>query len=343
MKLIFSGGFVNQEGLYEASIESVEFPRSLEEVKEEGFYVFSYDLSRSLIGIEIKESEFPKIIKLKIANIRPYTIENRGSYALNFVKSSLSKEEFKQAIEKIKDYIKRGVVYQVNLTNRFDFAFSGALESFFWDFFNTQPTPYAFYLDLEDFCIISGSMELFLERRGNILISKPIKGTGTRSDEILNSPKEKAENLMITDMVRNDLGRVANPGTVIVKELFNVQVYSTLCQMHSTVYAETDRSFFEVFSSTFPPASVTGAPKLKAIQIIDLLEKHPRSYYCGCAGFLGGKDFTLSLLIRTAIKTGNVLSYYSGCGIVWESDEEREWQEVLLKTKAFTRLEDLQP
>ena len=190
--------------------------------------------------------------------------------------------------------------------------------------------PYAFFLDLEDFYLISGSMELFLEKRGNKLVSKPIKGTAKRKKDLEKSQKDKAENLMITDMVRKDLSRVAMPGSVRVEELFKIERFKTLFQMHSSVVAQTRESLQNILKETFPPASVVGAPKRKAVEIIDLLEPHNREYYCGCAGLVSEEDFTLSVLIRTAMGHGNRLSYYAGAGIVWDSVPEKEWQEVLL-------------
>ena len=182
-------------------------------------------------------------------------------------------------------------------------------------------------------------MELFLEKRGKLLRSKPIKGTGSSPEEILGSPKERAENLMITDMVRNDIGRVAKFGSVRVEELFKVERFRTLYQMHSTVVGETEKSFKEILLNTFPPASVTGAPKKRAVEIIDELEPHARSYYCGSAGLIfPNGDFKLSVLIRTAIGSEDKLSYYAGCGIVWDSDPEKELREMYLKVKAFCEL-----
>ncbi len=340
MRLIFSGGWVSKKGLFEADVLSVEFFSSLEELPlEDGFYVFSYDLTSEVLGSKIKESHLPKVIKLGLSGIRPYECKHH-SFNLRLLGSSMTEDEYKEGVRRVKEYIEEGVVYQINLTNRFDFELRGSPEGLFLSFFSRQPTPYAFFLDLEKFALLSGSMELFLEKRGKRLLSKPIKGTGRVPQELLNNSKEMAENLMITDMVRNDMGKIALKGSVKVEELFKVERYPTLCHMHSTVSALTQEGFTEIFKALFPPASVTGAPKVKAVEVIDSLERHARGYYCGCAGFVRGSDFTLSLLIRSALKEGERVSYFSGCGIVWDSDEEREWQELLLKMEAFTSIKN---
>ncbi len=336
MELIVSGGWFGKRGLYECEIEKIEFLKSVEDLKnyQEGFLIVSYDITRETLETDIKKGDFPEIVFIKTGNIYP---ANRleGNYKLNLKGTSLSESEYKERIKKIKSFIESGDVYQINLTNRIDFSIEGNIRTLFFDFFRRQPVPYAFFLNTEDFFILSGSMELFLEKRSKRIVSKPIKGTGKTEEELKFSEKDKAENLMITDMVRNDLGRIAKTGSVKVRELFKIEKFATLCQMHSTVEAETEESLINILKATFPPASVTGAPKKRAVEIIDLLEPHARGYYCGCAGFIKGDEFTLSVLIRTAYGRGNNISYFSGCGIVWDSDPEKEYREMLLKIKAF--------
>jgi len=299
------------------------------------FVVISYDITGDLLGLEIRRSNLPFIIaaEIEVSSERPL---KANPYKLKLLGPFMSDSEFIGNVERIKELIAEGTIYQVNLTNRFDFEFEGDPVSLFFDFYSRQPVPYAFYLKADDFFIVSGSMELFLEKRGNVIISKPIKGTSRTKDALVKSEKDRAENLMITDMMRNDLGKVAREGSVRVTELFHITEYETLFQMHSTVEALTEKDFIDIISSTFPPASVTGAPKRKAVEIINILEKHPRSYYCGCAGVINKNgDFSLSVLIRTAIGKSNNLFYYAGCGIVWDSDPEKELEELYLKMKAF--------
>lgn len=263
MRLILSGGWFSRQGLFEARIEKVEFFQSLKDCPiEDGFYVFSYELTEEILKLSVKQSPLPRIIKVKLGEVRPYEIRPKG-YRLGFVGSCFDRREYIQRIKQVKDFIARGVVYQINLTNRFDFAFEGDLETLFFDFFTKQPTRYAFLLDLEDFSIISCSMELFLEKKGNTLCSKPIKGTGKSPKEILSSEKEKAENLMITDMVRNDMGKIAQVGSVKVKELFQVECFPTLCQMHSCVEAKTNEDFYQIFHALFPQLPLQEHQRLK--------------------------------------------------------------------------------
>jgi para-aminobenzoate synthetase component 1 len=326
---------------YELKIGEIGFFYDLKKLasfisKEKAYFVVvSYDISGDLLGLEIRRSNLPFIIAAEIeGSTERYLRAN--PYKLKLLGPSMSDSEFINKVKRIKELIADGTIYQVNLTNRFDFEFYGDPVSLFLDFYSRQPVPYSFYFKGEDFFIVSGSMELFLEKRGNIIKSKPIKGTSRTKDALMKSEKDRAENLMITDMMRNDLGKVARDGSVKVTELFQITEYETLFQMHSTVEALTESNFIDIICSTFPPASVTGAPKRKAVEIINILEEHPRSYYCGCAGVINKNgDFSLSVLIRTAIGKSCNLSYYAGCGIVWDSDPEKELEELYLKMKAF--------
>jgi len=339
MRLILSGGWLKERGIFEANVKKVHFLNSLKDLKDVklGFIVLSYHLSSQTLNLHLKDSSYPKVIILELEGFSPFN-RKRKDTNLKLLASSLDEKAYVERVKKVKEFISEGVVYQLNLTCRFDFHLDGEPLDLFLKYYKAQPVPYAFFLDLEDFYLISGSMELFLEKRGNKLVSKPIKGTAKRKKDLEKSQKDKAENLMITDMVRNDLSRVAMPGSVKVEELFKIERFKTLFQMHSSVVAQTRDSLQNILKETFPPASVVGAPKRKAVEIIDLLEPHNREYYCGCAGLVRGEDFTLSVLIRTAMGHGNRLSYYAGAGIVWDSVPEKEWQEVLLKTKAFYSL-----
>ncbi|RLJ69779.1 para-aminobenzoate synthetase component 1 [Hydrogenivirga caldilitoris] len=336
MRLVLSGGWFGEEGLYSCEVKEVIYPQSVEELKDfDGFVILSYELGGRFLELNLKETPLPKIVALKLSQPMRFEAEPKAVH-LEPIGMSLSELEFKERVDKVKGYIERGDVYQINLSTKIDFSLQGKPSDLFLQFWERQPVPYGFLLELDDLFVMSGSMELFLEKRGKIICSKPIKGTGKSPDTILASEKERAENLMITDMVRNDIGRVARTGSVRVAELFKVEEYETLCQMHSTVEGETGENFPRIIRETFPPASVTGAPKHRAVQVIDELEPHPRGYYCGAAGFVEADgDFTLSVLIRTAFGGGSELSYFAGCGIVWDSDPDREWKELLLKTKAF--------
>ncbi len=336
MRLVLSGGWFCREGLFEAKIGRVHFFESLEDLRrsEFGFLVLSYSLSSQTLGVRVKSSGYPAVVYLELEDIFPFHREPK-TLSLEQVSSSLSAQEYMGGVERVRGLISEGILYQLNLTCRFDFLLEGSPLDLFVRYYQRQPVPYAFFLELECFYLMSGSMELFLQKKGEILESRPIKGTARLKKDLIESEKDRAENLMITDMVRNDLSRVANPRSVEVVELFKVEEFKTLFHMHSTVRARTSYKLPKILLETFPPASVVGAPKRKAVEVIDQLEPHSRDYYCGAGGIVMGEDFTLSVLIRTALGSANRLSYYAGAGIVWDSLPEKEWQEVLLKTRAF--------
>ncbi len=338
MRLIISGGWFGKEGLFEAKVRNFKALDSLEGLRDlsYGFVVLSYSLSSETLGLRVKSSDIPPIVYLEIERLERFSHRPKETRLEN-LSSSFSAEGYKNSVKEIKRLISEGVFYQLNLTCRFDFLLYGDPIDLFVRYYTRQPVPYAFFLELEDFYIISGSMELFLQKQGDLIISKPIKGTAKSKEDLMKSEKDKAENLMITDMVRNDLSRIAICGSVRVQELFKIEEYKTLFQMHSTVVAKTNKDLQEILRKTFPPASVVGAPKRKAVEVIEQLEPHSRDYYCGAGGLVNGQDFTLNVLIRTAIGSGNRVSYFAGAGIVWDSSPEREWEEVLLKTQAFRK------
>ncbi len=337
-KLLLSGGWFNKKGIFICSTGKVTFPVDIESIKagkKPLFLIISYQETYNTLRVPVKKEIYPSIITVEIEDIKPYELSDSNT-TIKFISIKDSKEDYIKKVEEIKKEIEKGTIYQINLTTRIDFSFQGEREGIFSLLFKRQPVPFGFFLDLEEFFVASGSMELFIKKTGKHIKSSPIKGTASSRFFLQKSLKDKAENLMITDMVRNDLGRIAIPGSVRVTELFKIKKYRTLYQMFSTVEAETEKGFTEIIKNTFPPASVTGAPKKKAVELIDKLEDHPRGYYCGCGGILyPDGNFILSVLIRTGVGEGKVFHYYAGCGIVWDSDPESEFKELLLKTKAL--------
>lgn len=263
--------------------------------------------------------------------------------------SNLTKEQYLEKLEKIKKYIASGDIYQVNLSQRFYSNPIREIIPYFFKLYDSQPVPFAAYIDFNDFQLLSGSMELFLSKRGNRLLTKPIKGTAKRGrdsteDEKLKirlgeSEKERAENLMIVDLMRNDISRICEYGSVNVNRLFEVKSYKTLFQMESEVEGRLKNgiSLSELVYNTFPPGSVTGAPKRRALQIIDDLEPHYRGPYCGAVCFLKPDgDFSMSVAIRIKVNTPEKSIFWVGGGIVWDSDPEAEYEETILKSNAIT-------
>ena len=264
---------------------------------------------------------------------------------------NIRKEEYARKISVIKEHIAAGDVYQVNLSRKFRFEPLGEPLSWFADFYRAQPVPFAALICFPGFEIVSGSMELFLKRRGNRIITRPIKGTIRRdpdpcrdrelAEALKKNPKERAENLMIVDLMRNDLGRICEYGSITVKELFAIRCYNTLFQMESEIEGCLcpGVEFSRIVAATFPPGSVTGAPKRAALRIIDRLEPHMRGPYCGtiCLFYPNG-DFTMSVAIRTGVNRPEGVDFWFGGGIVWDSKADEEYGETELKAKALTSI-----
>jgi len=257
-----------------------------------------------------------------------------------------SRNAYRQKISAIKQQIELGNTYQINYTVRQ--KASGISDP--WGLFVAMAinAPFAAYLECEDHVIVSASPELFFHLNGEHLLSKPMKGTACRGltsaqdnalrDGLHQSAKNRAENVMITDMLRSDIGRVAIAGSVNVPRLLDVEKYHTVWQMTSTVSASTDAPVSEIFRALFPCASVTGAPKVSSMKIIAGLETSTRDIYTGAIGFLQpGRRAQFSVAIRTALidKRTGVGIYGVGGGIVWDSDHDDEYQECLTKARVL--------
>ncbi|MEC8469594.1 MAG: chorismate-binding protein [Pseudomonadota bacterium] len=253
-----------------------------------------------------------------------------------------SRESFESKVDRIKSMIGAGEVYQINLTSRMSNEGQVTLADFArW----SQDMPHAVFMSGPEVTVCSASPELFFEREDGVVCSKPMKGTVGRKPEALadeanahwlqTSTKNRAENVMITDMVRNDLARLSSTGKVSVDELFGVERYPSVWQMTSTVKTEVSASIADIFKALFPAASITGAPKHAAVDVIDGLEDSPRELYTGALGIIQPSGFaSFNVAIRTA--WGDSCSGKSrfgvGCGIVWDSDPSDEFEE--LQTKA---------
>ena len=275
-------------------------------------------------------------------------------YGVSAWSSSIGQERFEADVGRIRDLIAKGDTYQVNHTMRLGASFSGDAFEFYRDLALAQQGAYAAYLDVGRFQVASASPELFYARSGRSIITKPMKGTVRRGrwpeeDRRLHqwldaSEKDRAENLMIVDLLRNDLGRVAEFGSVSVDALFDIERYATVWQATSTISAElrADVSDADVFGALFPSGSVTGAPKPRTTEIIAELEGSPRGIYCGAIGFLappdsGGPDAEFSVAIRTVVvdATEGTASYGVGGGITWDSSPSGEYEEARDKARVL--------
>ncbi len=255
---------------------------------------------------------------------------------------------YAERLRRIRDWIAAGDTYQVNFTYRQTATLTIVPE---WPWLHlplAQPRGLGAYLATPEFVIASASPELFFERHGQRVRCRPMKGTAARGrwvaedraagHALSTSAKNRAENLMITDMVRNDLGRVARPGSVQVRDLFAVERFPTVWQMTSTVEAETAAPLTELLRALFPSASVTGAPKVRTMEIIHDLETSPRGVYTGAVGWVGpGGDARLNVAIRTVWldRTRGVAEYGAGSGVVWDSDPASEYTECRDKTRVL--------
>jgi len=261
---------------------------------------------------------------------------------------SLDEASYTRLFDRAQAWIAAGDIYQVNLSIAFEADIAGHPAALYEQLANRHPVPYGAYLDCGDFQVLSNSPELFLERRGRRLVTRPIKGTRPRGatpgddrrlrEELSGSAKERAEHVMIVDLERSDLGRLAEIGSVRVEELEAVESYPTLHHLESTIVAElrSRARFSDILRATFPGGSITGAPKIRAMQIIDELEGASRGFYTG--GVLHHSpsgDFTLNIAIRTATVAAGRIRYAAGGGVVSDSTAAAEYRECLLKARAF--------
>ena len=272
-----------------------------------------------------------------------------GAYSLANKIPSLSQPEYFDAISKIKDHIYCGDTYQVNFTFQLKIPFDGDAWNLFLAMVRAQSAGYAAWVDTGRFAVCCASPELFFNLEGNQLTCKPMKGTVKRGrtlheDEMFarwlqNSEKNRAENIMIVDMIRNDLGRIAVAGSVEVDRLFQVERHPTLWQMTSTIRAKSEKSLTGIISALFPCASITGAPKVRTTRIIADLERSARNVYTGSIGFVGpGPRAQFNVAIRTAVvdREAGTASYGTGGGVVWDSGAQEEYTEAILKARVLT-------
>lgn len=261
---------------------------------------------------------------------------------------TVDRKTYNSAIERVKDHIAHGRTYQVNYTMRLRTDFHANPWNFFLHLAQSQNN-HATYLDTGRFVIASASPELFFRLDGDIITGRPMKGTVKRGRTTLedkeraewlhNSEKNRAENVMIVDMIRNDLGHIAKIGSVHVPELFTTEKYPTLWQMTSTVQATTYASITDIFKALFPCASITGAPKVSTMKIISELETTPRRIYTGSIGHISpDRKASFNVAIRTALidRDTQTAEYGVGGGIVWDSTSTDEYAEALLKARVLT-------
>jgi para-aminobenzoate synthetase/4-amino-4-deoxychorismate lyase len=256
---------------------------------------------------------------------------------------SIDRGTYGENVGKIRDYIRKGDVYQITYCVKNQLTYQGEPKGLFCRLLDRQPVPYPAYVLSAEFNLLSLSPELFFKKRGENLTTKPMKGTWRKGKHFISDwynrrrlhfdPKNRAENIMIVDLMRNDLGRIGT--TVQVPRLFEVTSYTTLHQMTSTVtaHAPADITALRLFSALFPSGSVTGAPKIRAMQIIQEIEDGPRRIHTGAIGYLTpARDMFFNVAIRTLLLQGQTGEMGVGGGIVWDSTPEGEYEECQIKS-----------
>ncbi|MCZ7604309.1 MAG: aminodeoxychorismate synthase component I [Melioribacteraceae bacterium] len=273
-----------------------------------------------------------------------------GKKIISDFKINTSKQEYIKNVEKIKKYIKEGDTYQVNYTVKGSFKLTSKIEELFAQLIFSQSAEYTAIMNLDDRIIVSSSPELFLELIDHNIKVKPMKGTiargiNTHADEInqsmlLDSAKDRAENIMIVDLLRNDIGKICEYGSVEVKNKYKLEKYESVFQLTSEIVGKLKtNSISEIIKNLFPSGSITGAPKLRTMEIIHELEKSKRGVYTGLIGMFNKNHSITNVAIRTLdINKSSMKGELGiGSGVVWDSDPELEYEEVLLKSNFLTQ------
>ena len=268
----------------------------------------------------------------------------KSSYSISNARMNAARTDYDQNIKTIRRYISTGDVYQITYCIKFNFDFYGNAFSLYKRLKKDQPVPYPAYIEVDDFSILSLSPEMFMKKTGDYIVTKPMKGTWPRGQnfwkdlwagrQLKNDPKNRAENVMIADLLRNDLGRIGE--SIKAPVLFEVAKYKTLFQMTSTVTANIDKNIrlVELFKALHPSGSVTGAPKIRAMEIIRKIENEERKIYTGAIGCITPeKTLFFNIPIRTILLKGNKGEMGIGGGIIWDSTPENEFAECMLKAK----------
>ncbi len=303
-------------------------------------------------GVEISSfTILPEIIFHQIQIISSSTsVSNQVD-----IKSRISKEEYLKIIHSLREHILKGDCYEINFCQEF-FAENASVDPvpLYQKLSAISPTPFGGFYKLNEKYLLCASPERFLKRSGSKMISQPIKGTIRRNNEdviadeqlkqqLLNSQKDKSENVMIVDLMRNDLSKFCKDGSVHVEELFGIYTFPQVHQMISTIVGEVgdDVGFAEIIEATFPMGSMTGAPKRRVMELIERYEETKRGIYSGSIGYIAPNgDFDFNVVIRSIIynQENGYLSYQVGGGITFYSDPEKEYEECLLKAAAIKKV-----
>lgn len=290
----------------------------------------SYESKMSIKGKNFADSGF------KVSNIIP----------------DFTPTEYKKNVEKIRDYIFNGDVYEVNLTQGMTGNFQGSPYSLFKKLYSINKAPFSAYLERDNYSVVSNSPELFLRCRGKKVETRPIKGTAPRSsdpledgklkDELFNSDKNQSELYMIVDLMRNDLSRVCKVGSVIVDTPKRIEHYKNVHHLVSIVKGELENNldYIDLIKATFPGGSITGCPKIKCMEITEELERSSRNLYTGSIFLMNKELFNSSIVIRTSIIKDNKIFFNSGGAITIDSDPQEEFNESIIKLRSILKAVD---
>jgi anthranilate synthase component 1 len=311
---------------------------------------------RPQAGVSAKaayESGLARIESVTFALERPLPFEDRTDptrIAFEPPVSNTTPEEFGAMVAAAKEYIRAGDVFQVVLSQRFEAPFSLPAFALYRSLRRVNPSPFLCYLDFEEFQIVCSSPEILVRVRDGKVTIRPIAGTRPRgatpaedrahAESLLADPKERAEHLMLLDLGRNDVGRVSELGTVSVTDSFFLEYYSQVMHIVSNVEGRLDSRFdaLDALIAGFPAGTVSGAPKVRAMEIIDELEKDKRGPYAGCIGYFGANgEMDTCIVLRTAVVKDGRMAVQAGAGIVYDSDPASEQQECINKAKALFR------
>ncbi len=300
-------------------------------------------------GTKEKAEERLDFIQRRLEVVRPLHPVGALPKPLGLV-SSFSHDDYIVAVKAVKEYIVQGEIYQANISQRFEASIACEPWELYLSLREVNPAPFAAYLQYPQVTVLSASLEEFLHLDNGSIHSRPMKGTRPRGKtpaedqrlaaELSASEKDRAENVMIVDLIRNDLGRVCIPGSIEVPELFTIEKYPTVFQMVSTVRGRIrpDLDAVDVLKACFPGGSVTGAPKIRAIEVIDEMEPTQRSVYCGAIGYIGFNGSMLTAIpIRILLVKGKKVYFQVGGGIVADSDPQAEYEETLHKARGSFR------
>lgn len=291
-------------------------------------------------------SKMPLLYFEVFENFEKFEPKQNSKDVFLFPKPDITFEEYKKGFDAIKDEIARGNTYEVNYTFDFSIDTEYMADEIYKYFLQIQKTPYNAFLSNDYETILSFSPELFFRKNGRHVLTKPMKGTISRGkteiedknniEFLQNDEKNRAENVMIVDLLRNDLGRISKVGSVNVSKLFEIETHKTLHQMTSEVESELREniSLYQLFEAIFPCGSITGAPKISTMKIIENVEHGNRNVYCGAIGLIHGDfcEFSVPIRILQKTKDSKVYKYRVGGAIVWDSDVKDEWNEAFVKT-----------